>query len=119
MVEYIKILSLFSEEENQNAYWLLGRLFRDLGESTSTKLYYLRGILIGINLGEEYFDPENYYTMLEEYIVICETYTEVIEAEKLYDKAIKIIFNLRTRFVFVRKYLELEKLEDVKRITNI
>lgn len=119
MVDYIKILNLFSEEENQNAYWLLGRLFRDLGENISSKLYYLKGILSEVNLGKEYFDSENYYTMLEEYIELCETYDEVIEAEKIYNEAIKIIFNLRIRFVFVRKYLKLEKIEDVKRISNI
>ena len=71
MVDYIKTLNLFSEEENQNAYWLLGRLFRDLDENISAKLYYLRGILIGVNIGKEYFDSENYYLMLEEYIEIC------------------------------------------------
>lgn len=119
MVNYIKILNLFSEEENQNAYWLLGRLFRDLGENISSKLYYLKGILSEVNLGKEYFDSENYYTMLEEYIELCETYDEVIEAEKIYNEAIKIIFNLRTKFVFVRKYLELGRIEDVKRIANV
>ncbi|MGL4865054.1 MAG: helix-turn-helix domain-containing protein [Cetobacterium sp.] len=119
MIDYIKILNLFSEEENQNAYWLLGRLFRDLGENVSAKLYYLKGILSKVNLRKEYFDSENYYTMLEEYIKICETYDEVIEAEKIYNEAITIIFNLRTRFVFVRKYLELGKIEDIKRISNI
>lgn len=119
MVDYIKTLSLFPEDENQNAYWLLGRLFRDLGENTSAKLYYLRGILIGINLGKEYFDSENYYTMIEEYVEICETYEEVIDAEKKYIKSVQIIFNLRTRFIFVKKYLELGKIEDIKRIINI
>ncbi|MEG0234707.1 MAG: helix-turn-helix transcriptional regulator [Cetobacterium sp.] len=119
MVDYIKILNLFSEEENQNAYWLLGRLFRDLDENISAKLYYLRGILIGVNIGKEYFDSENYYIMLEEYIEICETYDEVIEVEKIYNETIKVIFNLRTRFVFVKKYLELDKVEDVKRIISI
>ena len=119
MVDYIKILNLFSEEENQNAYWLLGRLFRDLDENISAKLYYLRGILIGVNIGKEYFDSENYYLMLEEYIEICETYDEVLEVEKIYNETIKIIFNLRTRFVFVKKYLELSKVEDVKRIISI
>lgn len=119
MVDYIKILNLFSEEENKNAYWLLGRLFRDLDENISAKLYYLKGILSKINLGKEYFDSENYYTMLEEYIELCETYDEVIEAEKIYNETIKKIFNLRIRFVFVRKYLELEKIADVKRISNI
>ena len=119
MVDYIKTLNLFSEEENQNAYWLLGRLFRDLDENISAKLYYLRGILIGVNIGKEYFDSENYYLMLEEYIEICETYDEVLEVEKIYNETIKIIFNLRTRFVFVKKYLELSKVEDVKRIISI
>lgn len=119
MVNYIKILNLFLEEENQNAYWLLGRLFRDLDENISAKLYYLRGILIGVNIGKEYFDSENYYIMLEEYIEICETYDEVIEVEKIYNETIKVIFNLRTRFVFVKKYLELDKVEDVKRIISI
>lgn len=119
IVDYLKSLRLFSEEENQNAYWLLGRLFRDLGEKISAKLYYLRGILAGVNLGKEYFDSENYYMMLEEYIEICETYDEVMEVEKIYNKSVEVIFNLQTKFIFVKKYLELEKIEDVKRIISI
>ena len=119
MIEYINILNLFPEKENQNAYWLLGRLFKDLGELISAKLYYLRGILIGVNIGEEYFDSENYFKMLEEYIVLCDSYTEVFEVEKIYNKAISVIFNLKTRFIFIKKYLELEKIDDVKRIVSI
>lgn len=119
MIEYINILNLFTEKENQNAYWLLGRLFRDLGEVISSKLYYLRAILIGINLGEECFDSENYYIMFGEYIELCDDYSEIFEIENIYNNMIKIIPNLQVRFIFVKKYLELGLIDDVKRIVRI
>lgn len=119
MIEYINILNNFTEKENQNSYWLLGRLFKDFGETISSKLYYLRGILIGINLGDECFDSENYYTMFSEYLELCDNYNEIVEVEYIYNEMIKSIFNLQIRFLFVKKYLELERIDDVKRIIKI